>query len=300
MGEGFIVGNRSHPAEHLTGRPLLPTEALTVNGIDPTAITLVTETLFEGRRKPELFEPPLVLIRENHSLPMAYWDNGPLAYGHEIVGIHAPASERKELHRLFRDLAANLDLHRFAVLLNSPRALVTKATAILKSDIESLPYPEDETELELTFWEQALADDTLQVHCALRAARPAVGPSNAGSRRRRSPRLRLAVLPDAGQPLRQPSSERSGLPRRLDLPAVLLRRGAGGRVAGPRLRGTTGEPRFRPDAAIATDRTGGSLLPSRTSSSSSSPIGSATGSVPPQSGTPTTRSPNSGSRVIEP
>ncbi len=162
MGEGFIVGNRSRPAEHLTGRPLLPTEALKGNGIDPAAIELVTETLFEGRRNPELFQPPLLLIRENESLPMTYWDRGPLAYKHEIVGIHAPASERNELQRLFRDLVSNLGLHRFAVLLNSPRALVAKATAILKSDIDSLPCPEDETELQFTFWEQVLADDTLQ------------------------------------------------------------------------------------------------------------------------------------------
>ena len=39
---------------------------------------------------------------------------------------------------------------------------MAKATAILKSDIVSLPFPEDESELALTFWEQALADDTLQ------------------------------------------------------------------------------------------------------------------------------------------
>jgi len=162
MGEGFIVGNRARPAPHLTGRRLLPTEALRTDGIDPQSLTIVTETLFEAPRSPELFESPLVLIRENQSLPMTYWDNGPLAYKHEIVGIHAPAHERKELQRLFRALSANSELLRFAVLLNSPRALVAKATAILKSDIDALPYPEDESELELAFWEQALADDTLK------------------------------------------------------------------------------------------------------------------------------------------
>ena len=56
MGEGFIVGNRSRAAAHLTRWPLVPTNALKVNGIDSAAITIVTETLFEGPRKPELFE----------------------------------------------------------------------------------------------------------------------------------------------------------------------------------------------------------------------------------------------------
>lgn len=162
MGEGFIVGNRSRPAAHLTGRPLLPNNAFNTNGIDATRFTTVTETLFEAPRKPELFEPPLVLIREHESLPIAYWDKGSLAYKHEIVGIHAPASEYKDLQRLFSNLTENIEILRFAGLLNSPRALVGKATALLKSDIDSLPYPEDKSDLHLTFWEQVLVDDTLQ------------------------------------------------------------------------------------------------------------------------------------------
>jgi hypothetical protein len=39
--------------------------------------------------------------------------------------------------------------------------MIGRATAILKKDIESLPYPEDETELELTETEQILVDDVL-------------------------------------------------------------------------------------------------------------------------------------------
>jgi hypothetical protein len=163
MGEGFIEGRtRKQSGEHLTGKPLLPTAALTNDGIDPQDLATVTATTFYRPGRPTLFEPPLLLIRENESLPMAYWDRGPLAYKHEIVGIHAPSSERKELQRFFRDLVSHSRVHRFTVLLNSPRALVAKATAILKSDIESLPYPEEKTSLELTFWERALVDDTLQ------------------------------------------------------------------------------------------------------------------------------------------
>lgn len=162
MGEGFIVGNRSRPAEHLTGRPLLPNNALNTNGIDATRFATVMETLFEAPRNPELFEPPLLLIREHESLPIAYWDKGSLTYKNEIVGIHAPASEHKELQRLFSSLTEYIEVLRFAGLLNSSRVLVGKATAILKNDIDSLPYPEDESDLHLKFWEQALADDTLQ------------------------------------------------------------------------------------------------------------------------------------------
>lgn len=39
--------------------------------------------------------------------------------------------------------------------------MVSRATAILKKDIECLPYPEDEKELELSELEQILVDDVL-------------------------------------------------------------------------------------------------------------------------------------------
>lgn len=161
MREGFIVGNRARAGTHLTGRPFLPTTALTNDGIDSAAITVVTETEFEGPRKAELFEPPLILIREHESLPIAYWNNGPLTFRDKIVGIHAPSSDNTEHERFYKLLQSNHEFFRFAVMLNGSQALVGKATAILKSDIESLPYPEDKSELELTFWEEALAEDTL-------------------------------------------------------------------------------------------------------------------------------------------
>jgi len=160
IGEGFIVGKRSRPAEHLTGQPLLPTEAFKTNGIDADELTTVTETMFQWPRRSELFESPLILIREHESLPIAYWDNGSLAYKHEIVGIHAPSFDKVAHKQFYEALRRYQDHYRFAVTLSGSQALIGKATAILKSDIESLPFPEDESELDLTFWEQALADDT--------------------------------------------------------------------------------------------------------------------------------------------
>ena len=162
MGEGFIVGNRSRPAEHLTGHPFLPTNALGPDGIDPTAITMLTETMFEGPRAPELFQPPLVLIREHEALPADYWDKNGLTYRDKIVGIHAPSSDKDEHRRFYETFRRNHDCYRFAVMLSSSQVLIGKATALLKRDIDVLPYPEDEREIELAFWEQALADDTLK------------------------------------------------------------------------------------------------------------------------------------------
>jgi hypothetical protein len=160
IGEGFIVGDHSRKGEHLIGQPFLPSAALGIDGINIDELSTVRETTFQWPRNPELFKSPLVLIREHESLPIAYWDNGPLTYRNEIVGIHAPVSDREALGRFFEDLARHINFLRFCALINSPRALVGKATAILKSDIESLPYPVDLSELDMAFWEQVLAEDT--------------------------------------------------------------------------------------------------------------------------------------------
>ena len=162
MGEGFTEGlHGKQLGVHLTGKRLLPTSALTTVGFEPEELARVSATHFVRARRPDLFEAPLVLIRENETLPIAFWDDGPLTYKHEIVGIHAPESDRPQLQMLFDELQQNHHVLRFAVIANSPRMLVAKATAILKGDIESLPFPEDQSELKLNFWEQVLVDDTL-------------------------------------------------------------------------------------------------------------------------------------------
>jgi hypothetical protein len=163
IGEGFIAGKKSRrPATHLPGKPLLPTEALTLDGIDTNAIGNVEETEFKFEPRADLFEPPLVLVREHESLPIAYWDQGVLTFKDSIVGIHAPSPDKVALEQFYDSLRRRHDFYRFAVMVNGSKGLVGKATVIVKSDIESLPYPEDKSDLELTFWEQALADDTLR------------------------------------------------------------------------------------------------------------------------------------------
>lgn len=161
MGEGFIVGNRKNLAEYLTDLPFLPTKELRDVGFDRESLSTVVETHFEGPRQPDLYQPPLVLIKEHDILPIAFWDECPLAFRDKIVAIHAPQHERDTLHRLYNTLLEHRQTLRFAVALNGSQALVGKATALLKSDIEALPFPHDESDLDFTAWEAALADDTL-------------------------------------------------------------------------------------------------------------------------------------------
>ena len=163
-GEGFIVGRSGKSsATFLTGKPTLPTEAFSASGIDESKITLLQDTEFVSPRKEERYTPPLVLIKELGSLPVAFWDKGFLSYRHRIVGIHAPPSQVHELRALYDSLLGNHITYQFCCALHSTELLVDKATTIRKQDIDILPYPENRRDLRLAFWEEALCEDVLQL-----------------------------------------------------------------------------------------------------------------------------------------
>lgn len=161
-GEGFISGRSGVEAPHLTGQPFLPTEALNDEGIDADAIYPLAEERFYRPSIPERFAPPLVLIKEHASLPVAFWDRGNLTFRHSIVGIHAPRTEEGELIELFGRIRRHQRVYRFCLLLIGARALTGRATAINKQDIDRLPFPDDPSELDLAFWEDALKEDVLR------------------------------------------------------------------------------------------------------------------------------------------
>lgn len=169
-GEGFIAGEKKKkkgekekrkPAPFLTGKPFLPTKAFTAQGIDEKQISTVTQQLFASPKREEQFTPPLILIKELDTLPIALWNKGFLSYRHEIVGVHAPESDMPKLCELYKYLWRHHHFLRFMVTLYGARAFIAKSTSILKQDIDILPYPEDEKDLSLSFWEKILCDEAI-------------------------------------------------------------------------------------------------------------------------------------------
>jgi hypothetical protein len=162
-GEGYIAAETGKRTKEswLKGLPLLPSVALTESGVDESKITVVTEECFRSAYTIARYTSPLVLIRENEGLQSAFWNKGTLAYKAQIVGVSAPPARAKELKKFGEDFAANRAVLKAFCLLLGTRALVGKATAINKTDIDSLPWPEPGESWDLANWEAVVCEDLL-------------------------------------------------------------------------------------------------------------------------------------------
>jgi hypothetical protein len=158
-GEGFIEGTSGKPAPHLTGQPLVDIKALQTGEIARQKLKTLTSTIFYRSGNPNLFHGPLVMLGEHESLPSAFWDGKGIAYSQRIVGIRGNNSDRPLLRNLLEVIHRHNNCFRFFVAAVSPQYLLDKATAITKGDIERIPFPVDPLDLELTFWEEAIASD---------------------------------------------------------------------------------------------------------------------------------------------
>ncbi|UDF05761.1 class I SAM-dependent DNA methyltransferase [Asticcacaulis sp. AND118] len=161
--EGFVEGQKgiSRPAQHLAGKPLLPSEALTLNGIDRQRITVVGDQPIEGPRSAELFTPPMLLIREQEDLPHAVWTESYLTYKNQIVGFsQAPRGDLVAVDRWLTTHSVALRAYLAGV---SGKMFTQKATTVAGADILSLPYPEDGN-LDLSENENIVAADIVDYY----------------------------------------------------------------------------------------------------------------------------------------
>lgn len=163
FGEGFIVGHTSETgnADHLVGQLMLPTTALTADGLDRDALEIVPDKPFIRPRSPERYKPPLLLVKKHKDLHHAYWKDHFLAYGSEMIGFTSPDAEGGRLEETARWLKDEATALRAFVASTSPRLFTQRATAILSGDILSLPHPAD-GDLDLSENERIVAEDIVE------------------------------------------------------------------------------------------------------------------------------------------
>lgn len=163
-GEGYIAASKGKRelAPWLTGQPLLPAEALTAKGIDDTRIEVVKAKRFRSCYTPTRYTGPIVMIRENESLPCTFRRRGFLAYKAKIIGIHTEESDHEKLEHFYRMFVANRNVIRAFCLLFGTQALLGKSTAILKRDLDVLPWPHDGVSWDLSSWEKILCVELVE------------------------------------------------------------------------------------------------------------------------------------------
>jgi N-6 DNA Methylase len=159
-GEGFIGGQSGvdMPAAHIVGKPVLPSEALTLQGLDVSQIDIAPDQAFERPRSEARFTPPMLLIREQMDLPHAVWSKNYLTYGHQIIGFAAPTKDLGLLLDIDQWLTKESTALRAFVAAASVKLFTQKATTLSSADVFGLPYVEASS-LDLSENEKLIADD---------------------------------------------------------------------------------------------------------------------------------------------
>ncbi len=161
-GEGYFGGqkNATDDVEHLVGRPLLPTSALGLGGIDESKIDVVPDRPIKDPKTSRRFTAPLLLIKEHQDLYSDLWLDGYLVYKNEIVGFSAPG-DVEQLRKAASWLERESTILRAYVAGISSRLFTQRATAIFNADVFSLPFPDDGS-LDVSANERILAEDIVE------------------------------------------------------------------------------------------------------------------------------------------
>ena len=145
FGEGFVEGASgvSRPAKHIIGKSLLPSDSITENGIDSSAITTAENKPIEGPRSEKRFTPPMLLFREHMDLHLGIWTESYLTYKNKVLGFCADRSEVRELEKIEDWINSEKTALKAFVATISVRLFTQKATTLSGADIRDLPYPTD-------------------------------------------------------------------------------------------------------------------------------------------------------------
>ncbi len=156
--EGFKVGSHGKPCDYITGKMFLPVSAFSSKGIDLQKIHIWTGNSFVRPKAKDCYIGPMILIKEHSEFPVAFYD-GNITFAGSIVSITGgTANELKEMYSRFRN---HHEYYQFFLLLLGSRALVARATVVLKADILALPYPENVKDLKLSKFEEILRQDIM-------------------------------------------------------------------------------------------------------------------------------------------
>ena len=164
-GEGWIEAKKGRrvPAEHITGRPWIPSKHLTGDGLDENEIRPCPGKLFKSYYTTKRYTPPMLLVRSHLDFHHAVWTKSYLTYTQRIIGFCAPDRDVGKLREISQWLEKyRLPLKAFLAA-TSPRIFTQRTTALTEDDIVSLPYG-DLANFRLSAHEQLLVADIVDYY----------------------------------------------------------------------------------------------------------------------------------------
>jgi len=173
-GEGFIEAKPKNdtsgtkarkllPADHLAGKPLLPSNAITEAGINRKAISTVKTTRFKSAYTAARYSPPMTLVHQQFDLNHDYWNDGYLTYKNQIVGFCGTPAAACEVKAVSDFLKSHKRPLQAFVAGTSVKLFTQHATTLSAIDVISLPYPETGS-LDVSPNEQIIVDDIVDYY----------------------------------------------------------------------------------------------------------------------------------------
>ncbi|MEW6664118.1 MAG: N-6 DNA methylase [Thermodesulfobacteriota bacterium] len=165
FGEGWTFGDASDggPAEHVIGKRLVNAESLCNAELCSSSFQEVPDTPIQRPRRPEIYNPPLLLIHKHENLNFGTWGQNSLTYRHNILGLSAASGDQDNLRKAASWLKSQQKVLQAIIALSGTAAFASKATAVLSDDILQLPFPED-WKLNLSTHELILVDDIIDYY----------------------------------------------------------------------------------------------------------------------------------------
>jgi N-6 DNA Methylase len=151
--------------EYLYNAPVVPAKAIRFDGsIDSLLVSKQTEVYFYRPGPETRYQPPLILMAQTDQLPVAYWDKGTLTYGQRLLGISGSTGHLEAHKNLYNRLSEGAGFFRSWLTLTSRDAGIKQSTTLQKSDIDELPFPANQADLDLTENDQIILSDTVDYY----------------------------------------------------------------------------------------------------------------------------------------
>ena len=168
-GEGYMVGTPDNDdvVEYLYDQPVIPAKAILPDGsINKTLITKQKVKAFQWPRPKTRYEPPVILIPEIDDLRVALWPmgEGKVTFSSRILGISANGRNLAIHESLANRLRAQGQLMKAWSSLTSSDAGIKQSTTLQKGDVDALPFPIDEAELDLSDNDQIILSDAFDFY----------------------------------------------------------------------------------------------------------------------------------------